>query len=315
VELEFNFNQQKSWLESHPGKLAVGLQNKLLAGSGTEVWSLPGAGGVCQQGNLTYHQADHGVCGVGVLDVSDKTLQSASESLYRQILDVCEGFEIHRFWNFVPGINQRVGELDRYMVFCTGRADAFDTHAEPVAGQSLSPASAVGTPGDQLWVMFLAGTDPLTTVENPMQIPAYQYPSRYGPRAPSFARGGLIEARRTLFISGTASIRASESKHSGDVFSQAELALENMGCVAESAGMPGAGVFDGGCARIVRIYLREPETWPALASLFEERLLHGAEQFNVIQAEICRPELLVEIEVHAIDQLVGDRLAAKQQPA
>jgi chorismate lyase / 3-hydroxybenzoate synthase len=299
VKLEFNFGQTSTWLNGDNSALAVGLLNPVLAGTGQESWSLGGSGPVIQQGDVTLWRSAEGVCGVGVAQVQDNNLQGASFSLYQQILALCQDFVIHRFWNFVPHINKPVGELDRYMCFCAGRAEAFESQLDPIFGHKLPPASAVGTDGDELWVIFLAGPAAINTVENPLQVPAYRYPKQYGPRAPSFARGGLVLDSQALYISGTASIRSSESKYVGDAAAQTELALENLQAVAESAKMPGACAADDSCQRTVRVYVREPRSWPEIAPIIERQLLQGAAQYNVIQAPICRPELLVEIECFA----------------
>ena len=53
--------------------------------------------------------------------------------------------------------------------------------------------------------------------------------------------------------------------------------------------------------RIARVYVRHPQQWPLMAATLESQLFDGhtpqvQQQFNVIEAPICREELLVEIE-------------------
>ena len=70
--------------------------------------------------------------------------------------------------------------------------------------QKLPAASSVGSHGDRLDVIFVAGEAAPRHLENPEQVPAYHYPAEHGPRAPSFARATVASdgARKVTFISG-----------------------------------------------------------------------------------------------------------------
>jgi len=304
VELRFTFEQEHpavyNTVESGQQILTLATANQTLAGTGVERWFLPGEAKVEHEDELTLLRGSDYVCGAAVIAVDDTNLEQASRHLYASILRHAAAFNLHRFWNFVPHINAPVGELDRYMCFCAGRAHAFAHHDSPFAGVDLPPASAVGTRGEHLCVAFMAGTARLSPVENPLQVPAYQYPRRYGPRPPSFARAGVIDDPDTLFISGTASIRASESLHPGDFAWQARTALENLQAVSHAADRADWLEAPAACQSTVRVYVKNTHHWQQHAPWLEQHLLNGVEQFNVIQADICRPELLVEIEAWAM---------------
>ena len=301
MQLRFLFNQ------SHPGvelvddadgaALNLRLTNQLVSGPGIEHWPLPGAGQAQRHDDfLTWRNAE-AIAGAACVPVDDENLESVTYRLYTQMLALSKGYVLHRFWNFVPHINASVGELDRYMCFCVGRANALADHEIPLVGRKLPPASAVGTSGNHLCVAFLAGSNALSPVENPLQVPAYEYPQRYGPRSPSFARAGLISNDPpALMISGTASIRGSESLHVGDFERQAQTALENLLAVSEAAGHADWLSARRDHHTCVRVYIRTAHLWQTHATWLEQNLLEGIEQFNVIQADICRSELLVEIE-------------------
>ena len=110
-----------------------------------------------------------------------------------------------------------------------------------------------------------------------------------------------MPAQSALYISGTASIRASESQRLDDPVGQAELSIDNLRKVTAAAGMPQRlGPADPNL-RIARVYVRHPQQWPLMASTVESELFGGQtlqaeQQFNVIEAPICRQDLLVEIE-------------------
>ncbi len=300
MELGFTFNQSYPGVEEVDDAdgqyLNLKLTNRLLAGSGVERWPLPGVGDVERHDDFVTWRGAEVIAGVAAVEVDDQSLESITHQLYEKILSLSEGYVLHRFWNFVPQINAPVGQLDRYMCFCMGRANALSNHAYPIVNRKLPPASAVGTSGDHLCVAFLAGHNELCPVENPLQVPAYEYPQRYGPRSPSFARAGVIDDLQTLLISGTASIRGSESLHQDNFECQAQTAVENLLAVSEAADHP--EWLTAGCDhhKSVRVYVKNEDLWQSHAPWLQQNLLAGIEQFNVIEADICRPELLVEIE-------------------
>ena len=119
-----------------------------------------------------------------------------------------------RIWNYLPGINAKDNEIERYRLFCLGRHQAFFEHGH-LSNHELPAASAVGTQAGSLWIYFLAATLPGIQRENPRQLSAYSYPRHYGPRSPSFARATLTHWGKEwhLYISGTASIVGHLSLH------------------------------------------------------------------------------------------------------
>ncbi len=303
MQLRFSFQQNQSAVynsvEDGDPVLCLATTNPLLAGSGQECWQLPGNGQFVEMDGMWLLRSDEYVCGAATATVNDGNLEQAARELYDAMLLHSAGYRVHRFWNFVPRINQAVGELDRYMCFCAGRAQAFATHEHTYADIELPPASAVGTGGDQLCVAFVAGKSDMVPVENPLQVPAYRYPPRYGPRPPSFARAGVVSDGDALFISGTASIRASESLYPADFMKQLETAIENLQAVSTAA-QPADWLAPGAAyQRTVRVYVKQPQDWQRHGSGLDQHLLKHAAQFNVIQADICRSELLVEIEAWA----------------
>ena len=208
-----------------------------------------------------------------------------------------------RFWNYIPQIGEPMGPaLDRYMVFNAGRHDGFD--GGPVATvASLRPwtatASAVGTDGSDLVIHCLASDTPGVPVENPRQTSSWRYSRRFGPLPPSFARAvvATVSGRSILLIAGTASIVGEESMHQGDVVSQLNETLRNIGAVINSARRVSGPAGRDACARL--LHLRAYVTGDDVARRVRRRLAAccpRARTVEVLRAQICRPELLLEIE-------------------
>jgi len=293
MQLAFRFGQNPAGITADA---AIGVPNPVIDGRAAEPWGDVADGGrAC--GRLTLWQCGGELWGAGFADVSAQGFEAATQGLYTEVFHAARRHTLHRVWNLIPRINAHDDALENYQAFCQGRHRAFQAHFGSAGEQRMPAASAVGTVGEKLCVVFVAGTDAVSYVENPEQVPAYRYPSRYGPRSPSFARASLVQRQggQRLYVSGTASIRRSESLHPGDVAAQFELAMANMDLVARNAGLPGLDADSPG-QRSFRIYLRHADDWPAVRPLFEQRLQRRGDGHSVLQADICRRELLVEIE-------------------
>jgi len=199
---------------------------------------------------------------------------------------------VARLWNYLPDINCGQGDAEVYKQFCWGRHRAFSRLA--IAPAQFPAASALGRQDGGLLVYMLAAAEPCIHIENPLQTSAYCYPREYGPASPSFARASL--AGDTLFISGTASILNAQSYHQGDLVKQAELSCQNIQRVIEQAQLQTAATFT---LRLAKVYLRSGADRAQVQHLLPAWL--GPECALLwLEADICRAELLIEIEGIAV---------------
>ncbi len=232
------------------------------------------------------------------------TFQQAVADAYRAAFEQLKnGPAPHpvRLWAFVPGIHGEMGPgLDRYMAFNAGRYAAYSAHyggreAFPV---SVPTASAVGTRGDAFVLYCLSADEPGRPIENPRQIPAYRYSRRWGPLPPCFARATLVGPSvygvRVALLGGTASIRGEDSVHVGDLGRQIEETLGNLAALVHAAaGQEDAAALAG--IREMRVYHPRAEDEPGIRSAVEAAC-PGLRHLEMLPAELCRRELLVEIE-------------------
>ena len=209
-----------------------------------------------------------------------------------------------RIWNYLPRINLDGGGMERYRQFNAGRQRAFLEAERPVFEGSPA-ACALGTPSGPLSIRFLAGCHAPVAIENPRQVSAYRYPSSYGPRAPTFSRAALADMgndRLALLISGTASIVGHASVHPGDVAAQTQETLRNLQAVIDSAHTHCSARFDLRQLDAV-VYVRRAADEAVVRQILMQAL--GAEAATLrhavfLQADICRTDLLMEIEAHAL---------------
>jgi chorismate lyase / 3-hydroxybenzoate synthase len=199
-----------------------------------------------------------------------------------------------RVWNFVANITGGDGDEERYRQFNAGRYSAvalkydFET--------SLPAASGVGSTGGDLVIACLAGKLPATPIENPRQVSAFRYPRQYGPRAPLFSRAALLPDQH-LLVSGTASIVGHESLHPGDTHLQLEETARNLHMLLAETGRKYAAGDAFGALRpeSLRVYVRNADDASSIRAALIE-LLGEPQSLVLIEAEICRRELLLEIE-------------------
>ncbi len=240
-------------------------------------------------------------------------LQQATEVAYQQIFELIEelGYShVYRFWNYMADING-VSDIDqdsleRYRQFNIGRKNVFiDVGREQ--GEQLPAACALGLQAGPLSIAFLAGKTPALAIENPRQIKAYNYPEQYGPLTPSFSRATLaqIGQQLCLFISGTASIVGHETLHVQDIIGQTKETLINLEAVVSEANrMQGNLLFNLSDA-CFRVYVRHAADLDAILETLNDYFKTGIKALFV-QADICRQELLIEIEATLQQALIRD---------
>lgn len=242
---------------------------------------------------------DEDTHGAGLADISRNAYLDIFQSL-----DDSARPHLLRVWNYVPRINVDGGGLERYRQFNAGRQQAF-LEARQAAFEGAPAACALGTAAGPLSIRFLAGRRAPVAVENPRQVSAYRYPSAYGPRAPTFSRAALADMgneQLALFISGTASIVGHDTVHPGDVLAQTHETLRNLQAVIDSAHTRCSARFDLRQLDCV-VYVRRHADAPLVRNALSQALgatSHFLRRAVFLQADVCRSDLLVEIEAHAV---------------
>jgi chorismate lyase/3-hydroxybenzoate synthase len=250
--------------------------------------------------------------------VSPEVLQARVTDAYRGLGALLARHERHavRFWNFIPRIHAQLADgRDRYMVFNAGRFHAFSDLYGSAAmfARALPTASAVGTDRGPLVIHALGDITPGTPLENPRQVPAYSYSKRYGPLPPCFARATLTERApgdHRLLIGGTASIIGEDSHHMRDPRRQAHETFDNLTQLVASASARVHAQLDRDAPTLppvsdpldaltdLRVYYVQEDHAALVRDLVLARF-RRAEHIEFMRADLCRTELLVEIEGQA----------------
>jgi chorismate lyase / 3-hydroxybenzoate synthase len=235
---------------------------------------------------------------------SHSPLHLATAHAYRQICDTLDRENyphLLRIWNYLPDINRDSHGVERYRQFNSARQEALRRSGRALIGK-VPAASALGAPRDSpLVVYFLAARTSPTCVENPRQVSAYHYPRQYGRHSPVFSRATLLRQSGSLvlFISGTASIVGHRSLHVGDTAAQTRETLTNIQALLEQANRIAPEARFSLDSLACKVYVRRPADLPVIQAQLTATL--GADARVVyLQADICRQDLMVELEAAAI---------------
>lgn len=199
-----------------------------------------------------------------------------------------------RCWNFLHDINRGVHDQERYRQFCLGRYQAMA--GTPGFERQLPAATAIGMHEPGLLLYFLAGKAPGTQVENPRQMPAFQYPRAYGPRSPSFSRATQVRfgGEPHLLVSGTASVVGHATQHPDDAPAQFDETVANLEALLAHGA---ASHLDGGRwePQTLRLFLRGHDALMAIRDRLQ-RTFAGHTPLMLLEGDICRRDLHLEIE-------------------
>jgi chorismate lyase / 3-hydroxybenzoate synthase len=216
-------------------------------------------------------------------------LPAATEEAYSEIFATINelGYpHLARIWNYLPQINVETAGLERYRQFNSARRNALIAYRRDLTGNVPAACALGSVTGSPLLVYFLASRQAATAVENPRQVSAYEYPPQYGPK-PAFSRASILAD--LLFISGTASIVGHETVHVGDVAAQTRESLTNIeALLLETKRFSLQSLA-------YKVYVRNSADLPVIRSQLHAALGPKA-RVLYLQADICRLDLLVEIE-------------------
>jgi enamine deaminase RidA (YjgF/YER057c/UK114 family) len=220
--------------------------------------------------------------------------------------------QVIRTWLYLGDITGEEGESQRYKELNRARTDFF--RGIEFGGKLLPdgwdlpvyPASTgIGTAGRNLVMSMMALETArrdvrILPLENPKQTAACDYELRYGPQSPKFARAMGVVSRdySTTFISGTASITDSETRHLDDVEGQTNQTLDNIAALISPDNYARYGLADCGSTlddlALMRVYIKRQEDYQKTRAICQARLGEVPTVYAV--ADVCRPDLLVEIE-------------------
>ncbi len=260
----------------------------------------------------TYVYADYAQPMTSATGVYEKTICSYQQLRRLLALGGARLDQVFRLWVSLDGIVDPEGPSQRYKEMNRARSDVYQCtsflsdhlHAA-FSGRAYPASTGIGTQGRSInlsAVALVSNKEDLiaTPLENPRQTAAYSYAPFYSPTSPKFSRALALSqgVETTFYISGTASIIHSETRHQGDAAAQTLETINNITALisednAQRHGLPCRGATLQDLA-VARIYVKRSEDYETIRSICEQCLGHVPSSFVI--ADVCRPDLLVEVE-------------------
>lgn len=238
-------------------------------------------------------------------DVIGKSIEEQSNDVFRKIDEILklEAFPINsiiRQWNYIEQITCYQRENQNYQSFNNARGDFYAkttwTNGYPAA--TGIGANLGGVLIDLDAVVFKSPNTFATPIDNKLQVAAHAYSDKVLEKAqtqkatPKFerAKSMTFDNRRLVYISGTAAIRGEESLKGVGLEQQLHITMENIAQLTGNAKPV-----------MLRVYLKNKEDYELSEQLMNEYEFHIP--ISYMCADVCRDELLIEIEGIAIDQI------------
>jgi hypothetical protein len=207
---------------------------------------------------------------------------------------------ILRQWNYIGQIINHNNYFKNYSAFNDARSD-FYKYASWYYGYPA--ATAVGCISHQVKIDMEAIQTfsrrlKIIPVNNNLQVPAHEYSGQIVQNAntPKFERGKIVlfDGKGYMYISGTASIRGEKSIDSKNIIGQTLTTLENIENLLSRESLSEAGVQCNCTLSSMRVYIKDEKDYESARGIIEEKYPHVPAIY--LQADVCRNELLIEIE-------------------
>lgn len=238
--------------------------------------------------------------------LDDSEFHAQIHQAYQNILTRIKDLNHHpiRFWHYIPRLTSPASQQrNRYMIFNAARYEALSHfHGSPSHfDNQIAAATAVGGPQSDLIIHCLSIDTAATPLNNPRQVAPYHYSQRFGPLPPCFARAVRIRwPEDLLIVGGTAAIRGEDSVYREDLGRQIHETFANLSaliCAAhgECYASDKHDLHHLPSYRDLRVYFPNPEHEAAIRAAIKNAF-PNISKLELIIADLCRPELLIEIE-------------------
>jgi len=256
-----------------------------------------------EQSASVFHNDDYLLAVVSSSELQTDDMSAASYAGYSRIFQLMEkhGYpQLLRTWSYFPNITEG-DQVNAYQQFCSGRSQAYQEHAVSSSEPKYPAATVIGHHATGFQLYFIAAKQAGISIENPRQVNAFNYPVSYSKDAPLFARALLhtTATQHVLFISGTASIIGHETRHQDQALAQLQECLRNIEQLlvnAEQSDFPKTALEN---MTQLKVYIKNAEDYAELRAALATRL-GSLEHVQFFHADMCRSDLLVEIEAIAM---------------
>jgi len=248
-------------------------------------------------------------------DLYENDTRKAATAAFESVIGILEQENLTmnnlvRQWNYIGDILKIRDGFQNYQIFNEVRSEFYSRYR---TGRNFPAATGIGMKYGGVFLDFCAveAHEELQVkgVGNPNQVNPYEYgqnvlqgltgrgkPAKHPPQ---FERALLMvnSESRHLFISGTASIIGQETRGKGDIREQTLVTIENINKLTDSEYLRqllGTPDLVTGRYTLLRVYVKQPEHFDEVKEICSSHF-PGVPAIY-IQADICREDLLTEIE-------------------
>lgn len=217
---------------------------------------------------------------------------------------------IVRQWNYIEEITNVQDGYQNYQAFNDARGDFYE---KTIWKDGYPAATGIGaTHGGVLIdldaVVFCDKSCFATALDNKLQIAAHAYSEKMliseteNKATPKFERAKSLSfgEEGVIYISGTAAIRGEDSLYDADLAKQLHITMENIDYLISMENLASSNVPNRKDSRLtmLRVYLKEKNFVDEAKKLMNEYNL--SIPISYFWADVCRDELLIEIEGIAV---------------
>lgn len=215
-----------------------------------------------------------------------------------------------RQWNYIGNILKVENGYQNYQIFNEIRNEFYQRYRKV---HGYPAATGIGMKLDGVVIDFYAieadGSLRVNAIDNPRQINPYAYnqqvlkglvfEGKLQNQAPQFERAMLLANNElsTIYVSGAASIIGQDTIGKDDVIQQTIVTMDNITKLTDKENI--SRFFDGSDNfpskySLLRVYIKRQKDFEVVKSVCNN--YYSNVPISYIEADICREELLVEIE-------------------
>lgn len=245
--------------------------------------------------------------GTSVVEASHRAFEQMQQILEKEKMSM---EQVVRQWNYIGDILRiNAGNIQNYQAFNDLRNNFYSKH---LSGCCFPAATGIGMRASGVIIDFFAREKKAQEIGFPLRSAVQANPFAYSQsvlvgkplqegtkKAPLFERARLLaeDDEMHIFVSGTASIRDQETVAEGDIEAQTHNTIACIEELLKPSNWPEECASwdpNGLVYRRVQVYVKNRDNFPVVSLLC--RMFYPDALVCLVEADICRDNLLVEIE-------------------
>ena len=233
----------------------------------------------------------------------DANIKKQSEDIFAQLNEILakNNFkisDIYRQWNYIEQITSMHNGRQNYQEFNDARS-RFYNNTDWANGYPAATGIGTSCGGIMVEVYAVKGEKSIShAIDNPLQISAHNYSQKVltgksdesERTTPKFERARLVG--NTVYISGTAAIKGEDSLSLDNTVEQTAETMQIIKQLVATENLPIAA--KNSTYTLLRIYIKKGKEASSVIRFMEKNFPDTPKHY--LEADVCRPELLVEIE-------------------